>query len=100
MNQPTTKNKISANAIVLFLTGFFLVQVLLSNFLYVQHPHGGWVTSLGSVTTSAILSVSLFALALCLIALWRSASNIKPTKHSANRNADVANAVSCITQVG
>jgi len=90
MNQLTPINKISINAIVLFLTGFFLVQVLLSNFLYVQHPRGGWVTALGNITTSTILIVSLFALALCLLALWRSASNAKPIKHSTNRNTGMA----------
>ncbi|MEE9327979.1 MAG: hypothetical protein V3U71_11890 [Cocleimonas sp.] len=91
MNKLTPINKNSINAIVLFLTGFFLIQVLLSNFLYVQHPHGGWVTALGNMTTSTIFYASLFALSLCLLALWRSASNGKPIKHSTNRNTGMAN---------
>ena len=72
-------NKINAiiekkpsNAFLLFLTGFFFIQFMLVNILYIKHPLGGWVTSLGVFTTPFILMVILLALSLCLIALWKS----------------------------
>ncbi len=77
-----------SNAFLLFLTGFFLTLVLLANFLYSQQPQGGWVTALGSISTSTVLSVLLFALSLCLVALWRSSSR---SKTSANKQVDAAN---------
>ena len=65
-----------ANAFLLFLTGFFFAQVLLFNVLYTRHPQGGWVTEFGNFSTVTILYGFLFALALCLIALWRSVTTI------------------------
>ena len=61
-----------ANAFLLFLTGFCFSQVLLLNVLYTRHPQGGLVTEFGSFSTAFMLYGFLFALALCLIALWRS----------------------------
>jgi len=85
MNKLTKKMKSllktkPSNAFLLFLTGFFLAQVLLANFLYAQQPQGGWVTALGNITTSSVLSVLLFALGLCLVALWRSSSKVAVSK--------------------
>ena len=77
-----------SNAFLLFLTGFFLAQVLLANFLYSQQPLGGWVTALGNISTSTVLSVLLFTLSLCLVALWRSNSK---TKTSENKQMNEAN---------
>jgi len=92
MNKLTKKIKtllktMPSNAFLLFLTGFFLAQVLLANFLYSQQPLGGWVTALGNITTLNVLSILLFALSLCLVALWRSSSN---SKTSANQQMNVA----------
>jgi hypothetical protein len=66
----------SKNAFLLFLTGFLFAQVMLLNVLYTRHPQGGWVTELGNVPTATILFGLLFALALCLMALWRSVTTI------------------------
>ena len=65
-----------SNAFLLFLTGFFFVQVLLLNVLYSRHPQGGWLTELGNVPTAFVLFGFLFALALCLVSLWRSVTTI------------------------
>ena len=77
-----------SNAFLLFLTGFFLAQVLLANFLYSQQPQGGWVTALGNISTSTVLSVLLFSLSLCLVALWRSSTS---SKTSTNKQMNAAN---------
>ncbi len=65
-----------SNAFLLFLTGFFFAQVLLVNILYSRHPQGGWVTEFGNLPTATVLFGFLFALALCLMALWRSVTII------------------------
>jgi len=93
MNKLTKKMKSllktkPSNAFLLFLMGFFLAQVLLANFLYSQQPQGGWVTALGNITTLNVLSILLFALSLCLVALWRSSSN---SKTSSNKQINAAN---------
>ena len=93
MNKLTKKmksllNTKPSNAFLLFLTGFFLAQVLLANFLYSQQPQGGWVTALGNISTATVLSVLLFALSLCLVALWRSSSS---SKAFANKQVSAAN---------
>ncbi len=93
MNKLTKKIKLllntkPSNAFLLFLTGFFLAQVLLANFLYSQQPQGGWVTALGNISTATVLSILLFALSLCLVALWRSSTN---SKTPANKQVSVAN---------
>ncbi len=65
-----------SNAFLLFLTGFLFVQVMIVNLLYTQHPQGGWVTEFGNLPTVFVLISLLFALALCLMALWRSVTGI------------------------
>ena len=65
-----------SNAFLLFLTGFIFAQVMLLNVLYTRNPQGGWVTELGNLPTATILVNLLFALALCLMALWRSVTSI------------------------
>jgi mannose/fructose/N-acetylgalactosamine-specific phosphotransferase system component IIC len=69
----SVKNSITQTILFLF-TGFLLSQFFLLNILYTQHPQGGWVTPFGSVTTVSLLAVSLLAIFVCLISLWRSAS--------------------------
>jgi len=70
------KSKYS-QSFLLILTGFFITQFFLLNILYSQHPLGGWQTALGNITTQTLLSVVLFALLFCLVALWRSATTNK-----------------------
>ena len=65
-----------SNAFLLFLTGFFFAQVMLLYILYTRQPQGGWVTELGNLPTVIVLFGFLFALALCLMALWRSVTTI------------------------
>ena len=65
-----------SNAFLLFLTGFLFAQMMLLNVLYSRHPQGGWVTELGNIPTAMLLFGVLFALVLCLIALWRSVTSI------------------------
>jgi hypothetical protein len=65
-----------SNTFLLFLTGFLFAQVLLVNILYTRHPQGGWVTAFGNLPTATVLIASLFVLALCLMALWRSVTTI------------------------
>jgi len=82
MNKLTIKTKSlfktkPARAFLLFLTGFFLTQVLLTNILYARHPQGGWVTELGNIPSLSILSFSLLALTACLVVLWRSSTTAK-----------------------
>ena len=64
-----------SNAFLLFITGFFFAQVMIVNVLYTRHPQGGWVTEFGNIPTVSILFGLLFALALCLMALWRSVTS-------------------------
>lgn len=71
-----------SNAFLLFITGFFFIQFMLVNILYVKHPLGGWVTSLGTFSTTSILFSLLFVLSLCLFALWRSVSKNKKPQES------------------
>lgn len=85
MNILITKIKMAfrtkpSNAVLLLLTGFFFTLSMLSNVLHTMHPHGGWMTSIGTFTTRSILMTSLFVLSLCLIALWRSAAKTTTTK--------------------
>ena len=61
-----------SNAFLLFLTGFLFAQVMLLNILYTRQPQGGWVTEFGNLPTAFVLFGLLFALALCLMALWRT----------------------------
>ena len=61
-----------SNAFLLFLTGYLFTQTMLVNILHTKHPHGGWDTGLGMISTHSILMVSLAALSLSLIALWRA----------------------------
>jgi len=78
-----------SNAFLLFLTGFFFTQFMLVNILYIKHPFGGWMTSVGTFTTSSILFTLLFALSLCLIALWRSATKGKNAQESLEIKASI-----------
>jgi hypothetical protein len=64
------------NAFLLFLTGFLFTQVMLLNVLYTRNPDGGWVTAFGNIPTITVLFGFLFALALCLIVLWRTVTTI------------------------
>ena len=85
-----------SNAFLLFLTGFFFSQFMLVNILYTRDPLGGWVTSVGVISTPAILLAVLFALSLCLIALWKSAATeessneTKVSETSVNSTASVS----------
>lgn len=74
----TFLSKKPSNAFLLFLAGFFFAQFMLVNILYTKDPLGGWVTSLGTITTASILLAVLLALSVCLIALWKSVA-IKET---------------------
>ena len=81
----TVKNTLvtkPSNAFLLFLTGFFFTLFMLANILYTNHPLGGWITSVGTFTTTSILLASLTALSVCLIALWRSVATKESTKES------------------
>ena len=69
-----------STAFLLLLSGFFFTLSMLSNILYTIHPHGGWMTSIGTLTTRSILISSLLILSLCLIGLWRSVSKITESK--------------------
>jgi len=72
-----------SNAILLFITGFFFTQFMLVNVLYAKHPLGGWVTSLGTFSTSIILFVTYLTLALCLFTfLWRSVNKDRKPQES------------------
>ena len=71
----TVKNTLitkPSNAFLLFLTGFFFTLFMLANILYINHPLGGWVTSIGTFSTPLLLVTVLLALSVCLIVLWRS----------------------------
>lgn len=65
------------NALLMALTGFLFTQVMLLNVLHSKHPQGGWATEMGTITTHSILMVSLAALSICLVALWRSVDKIE-----------------------
>ena len=81
----TVKNTLitkPSNAFLLFLTGFFFTLFMLANILYINHPLGGWITSVGTFATTSILLASLTALSVCLIALWRSVVAKESTKES------------------
>ena len=69
------------------LTGFLVSQFFLLNILYAQHPQGGWVTFLGNISTLSLLSIVLLAILACLVALWRSASNLA----TASRKTEINN---------
>lgn len=69
-----------SNAFLLFFIGFFFTQFMLVNMLYIKQPFGGWVTSIGTFTTSALLFASLLALSVCLIALWRTVAKQESLK--------------------
>ena len=79
----TLLEKKQSNAILLFVTGFFFAQFMLLNILSTINPLGGWVTMIGTFTTTSILLTVLFVLVLCLIALWLSVvkqENVNETK--------------------
>lgn len=69
-----------SNAFLLLLSGFLFSQVMLVIILYAKHPFGGWVTSMGTITTPFVLLSFLVALSLCLVFLWRSVATQEISK--------------------
>lgn len=78
-----------SNAFLLFLTGFFFIQFMLVNILYIKQPLGGWVTGIGTFTTPFILFSILLALSICLIALWLSVAKNENSKETAITKATI-----------
>jgi len=66
-----------SNAFLLFLTGFFFIQFMFANILYIKHPFGGWMTSMGTFTNASILFTLLLALSVCMFTLWLSVVKTK-----------------------
>ncbi len=80
--QNKNQNTKLQQSLLLSLTGFLLSLFVLLNILYAQNPLGGWVTPFGNMPTSVLLSICLFGLLACLVALWRSAT---PTNTTSER---------------
>jgi len=74
--------KIPKNAFLFLITGFLFSVVMLLNVLHSKHPHGGWVTDMGMISTQSLLLISLAAMSISLIALWKAVDKIELTQQS------------------
>ena len=78
------QNQNLSQRLFLLLTGFLVSQFFLLNILHSQHPLGGWVTPFSSISTMSLLSIVLLTIIVCLVALWRSASDTATKKVKTN----------------